>query len=164
MRSHLVVSLALAAVSVAACNVPESSFGPDFCLPLDGPCTPSPGGTASVVTYWIAGLPADRISTSVGATEELIPGDSITLHLVSGTTGPSSPSDTVRTVNWAVTNGAVARVTAGQGGSGALVAIAPGNFSLTANGGAALMFACGPLGCTMITNIRVVAPPAPSVR
>ena len=129
---------------------------------MDGPCqTYSPGGGA-VVSYWIAGLPYDRVSTSSTALLDLLSGDSATLYLVSGN-GPSAASDTVRAVAWGVTNGAVARITPGQGGSGALVAIAPGTFGITANGLGAMMFACGASGCNMISSIRVVAPPAPRI-
>ncbi len=158
MRSHLLVSFAIAAGTLSACNVPESSFGPNMCLPLDGPCTSGSGGTP-VLTYSIVGLPVSRISTAAGAREDLLPGDSVTLYLVYGM-GPAA-SDTVRTVSWSIPDGAVARITRGLDGSGAFVAVAPGATAVTANGYATTLFACGTLGCTMITDLRVVAPPSP---
>lgn len=130
---------------------------------MDGPCqTYSPGGGTGV-SYWIVGLPYERVSTLSTAWLDLIPADSATLYLVSGANGPSGASDTVRTVAWAVTNGEVARITPGEGGSAALVAIAPGTFSITANGSAPMMFACGASGCNMISSIRVVAPSPPTL-
>jgi hypothetical protein len=164
MRSRLVLSLALAAVSVAACNVPESSFGPDFCLPLDGPCpTNYGGGVQSTTVSWIAGLPFERVNTTAGWVD-LIPGDSVTLHLLTGPSAPQRSGDTVRVVTWAVANAAAARITPGQGGDAALVAIAPGTVTITANGGSRQMFACGPNDCWLVWNVRVVAPPTPSTR
>jgi hypothetical protein len=162
MRSRLLFSFALAAGSLTACNIPIDIFGPDTCF-MDGPCgTYSPGG-GTVLSYWIAGLPYDRISTSSSDLLDLVPGDSATLYLVSGLSGPSAANDTVRAVAWAVTNGAVARITPGDGGSGALVAIAPGTFGITANGNASIMFTCGARGCNMISSLRVIAPPAPRI-
>lgn len=117
-----------------------------------------------MISYWITGFPPDRLSTADGATEDLIPGDSVTLYHVTGTSGPSGPADTLRAVNWAVTSGGVVRITPGPEGSVALVAVTPGDFYLTVNGKVPLKFACGPSGCTMITLTRVVAPPTPSVR
>ena len=161
MRSRLLLSFALAAGSLTACDIPIDIFGPETCF-MDGPCqtyTPAEG----TVSYWIAGLPYDRVSPSSPTWLDLVQGDSATLHLVFRTYGPSEATDTVRVVAWAVTNGTVARITPGEGGSGALVAIAPGTFSITVNGNAAMMFACDAGLCSMITSIRVVAPPAPRI-
>lgn len=158
MRSHLILSFALAAGSLTACKAPEFSLGPNSCFSLDSPCGPYPPG--GVVLSWIEGLPYDRVSSNAGWAN-LIPGDSVTLYLVSGPNGPPS-ADTVRTVTWGVTDSSVARVSPGQGGSGALVAVAPGTFKVTANGGTTFMSACIPGGCATFWEIRVVAPPAPT--
>ena len=156
MRSRLLLSFVLAAGSLTACDIP-TGLG-DFCF-MDGPCEPYP---PRVVGYWVEGLPHDRVNFSGDGLVHLVPGDSVTLYLVSGMNGPPG-ADTVRTVTWGVTDGAVARITPGRGGSGAVVAIAPGIFKVTANGGAVLMFACIGSSCATIRDIRVVAPPAPRV-
>ena len=161
MRSRLLLSFALAAGSLTACDIPIDVFGPETCF-MDGPCQPYPPG--AVASYWIAGLPYHRVSTSSSDLLDLVAGDSATLYLVSGLSGPSAANDTVRAVAWTVTNGAVARITPGEGGSGALVAIAAATFGITANGSAPMMFACGASGCNMISSIRVVAPPAPTLQ
>ena len=162
MRSRLLLSFALAAGSLIACNVPESSFGSDFCFALDSSC-PSSGATFS---DWIAGLPRERVGAahpSGGFWEDLVPGDSVTLYFMSMQNGRGL-ADTVRTSDWAVTNSAVARISAGEGGRGTLIAIAPGNFDLVVSGATRRMVACTATDCVTISQIRVVAPPAPSVR
>ena len=164
MRPRHLLSLALAAGSLA-CNVPESSFGPDFCLPLDGPCpTHSGGGGGGTVVAWIAGLPFDRVSKSDAGWVDLIPGDSVTLHLLTGPNAPARDGDTVRVVTWEMAHGIAARITPGQGGSAALVAVAPGTFTVTADGANPYMFACGPTDCSLVWYLRVVAPPTASTR
>jgi hypothetical protein len=163
MRSRLLLSFALAAGSLTACDIPVEIIGPETCF-MDRPCGANSYGGGTVVAQWIAGLPYDRVSTSSSDLLDLVPGDSATLYLVFGTNGPSVSSDTARAVAWAVTNGAVARITPGQGGSGALVAIAPGTFSITADGNATIMYACSLSRCNMISSIRVVAPPAPTLQ
>ncbi len=166
MRPRLLLSLALAAGSLAACNVPESSFGPDFCLPLDGPCPTNSGGGGGggSLVSWIAGLPFERVSTTAAGWVDLLPGDSVTLHLLTGPNAPQRDGDTVRVVTWAARGSAVARVTTGQGGGAALVAVSPGIFTVTANGAVPQMFVCGPTDCSLEFNIRVIAPPTPSTR
>jgi len=113
---------------------------------------------------WITGLPHDKVGAlhpSGQSWLDLIPGDSVTLYLVLGQVGVSSTSDTVRTVAWAVTDSAVARISAGAEGKGTLVAIAPGVFDVTANSEKRQMLACTAAGCDFVRQIRVRASPSP---
>jgi hypothetical protein len=167
MRPHLVLSVVLAAGSLAACDWPRFGAAPDVCLRIEaGDCQDTYGGPSGLVTVlWIAGLPYDKVGPLDplgGSWEELLPGDSVTLYLVYGQYGPMGGTDTVRTVAWEVTNAAVARISAATGGRGTLVATAPGVFGVTANGTFPVMWACGTDACTLITRLRVVAPPTPA--
>ena len=157
MRLRLFLSSAVAAAALVACTF-DFDLGPMFCG-MEGPCD----SVAGFVAPWITGLPFERASISDAGWEDLVQGDSVALYLVSGD-NPSNPRDTVRAVTWAVTDSAVARIAPGLGGSGVLVARAPGSFNITANGGVPPMFACGPSGCARINLLRVIAPPTPNVR
>jgi hypothetical protein len=151
MRSRLLFSLAIAFLSLAACDTAGIGDLGSIGCPVDG-CGP--------VEYWIVGLPLEKKSTAGLAQIDLAPGDSITLHYMSGKGGPLSVSDTMRTVNWGVSNTSAARITAGAGGSAALVAVAPGQFLVTVDGNTPTMWACVRTSCDLITQIGVIAPPA----
>lgn len=156
MRQHTALAVAAATISFAACNVPESSFG-NSCFSLDFGCQNTRGAE-----FYVVGFPFDKVN-AVSGVYEMVPGDHATLYFISGSFGLFGAVDTVRTVKWGVTDPAVARITAGQGGSGLLVAVAPGTFSVTIDGQGPWLWACAPTQCTNITSMRVVAPPAPAV-
>lgn len=160
MRSHLLSCAALAVGTLGACG--DSVVGLGFCLNIDGNC---PRSSGPIDHFWIEGFPADKVGpphpTQYGAWGELIKGDSITLYLLFGA-GSGGKRDTVRSVGWTVSDTAVARIAAGTGGSGTMVAIAPGAFYVNTNNEHYRMLACRmDRTCSDIGQVRVAAPPTP---
>lgn len=165
MRPYLRLGLALAVGALTSCG-PKEIAAP-FCFNIDGHCNSGNNGnngSGPVSFDWITGFPYDKVGpdrpNGDGSWGQLVPGDSVTLHVLFGVTPFSGPADTVRTVAWAVSDTGVARITDAAGGGGRLVAVAPGEFNVTANGFKYEMWTCFQNTCTRIGQIRVTAPPA----
>lgn len=170
MRSHLIVGFALLAGSLTACD--EGPVETDFCFNLDGNC---PGSKPPPGFCWLCppdhatvGFPLDNVDSTVvhsdgyGYWGRLVVGDTVILYKVllpAGRWPPSTATDTARTVSWAVSDTAVARITAGTGGRGTLVARAAGTISVSADGENGI-WSCKGSVCLQVRQIIVAASPA----
>ena len=132
----------------------------DFCLEIDGPCYNS-GQTP--LEYYVAGFPMDRVDTTAEAGSSGQPltlhvGEHVSLYLVH-LTGDARGIDTVRSVNWTITNDSVVRVDNGSSGTGILAAVHVGTAgTILANGSAHEPRACTPIFCRRISAVEVVIP------
>ena len=132
----------------------------EFCLEIDGPCATS---GEKPLEYYVAGFPMDRVDTTTEAGSSGRPltlhvGEHVSLYLVH-LTGDARGIDTVRTVNWTITNDSAARVDNGSSGTGILTAVHVGTAgTILANGSAYEPRACTPIFCRRIGVLEVVTP------
>ncbi len=154
--ASLLLPLAFAG-ALGACDLEITGF--------DGGCVISgcsTGQTPPEHAYSVLGFPdarVDRTGTTPdgGYRGRLAVGDSFTLHLVNGPRDSlaSSLRDTIRFVEWEVTDSVAASITSGPGGAGVFRAKAPGAVRIAANRMFPALWACRGKGCSRVSEVFI---------
>jgi hypothetical protein len=159
-RSNSVGGIGLLALALGACDM-NYNFSSGCIM---GPC--GGGGYGALEDTYLTGFPEQKVDRSTttgsgGYWGRIAVGDSLRLYVVRGpaSSSPSStPRDTIRQVNWAVSDSSVAAISAGPLGQGLLIGTGAGTVHVVANGLYYNLWACDDSACSRVSEIAVSSP------
>ena len=122
------------------------------------------GGLPEITTYAVYGWPPNRLSAAQIPGRNsfrvvLMVGDTVRLYLIGVKANSPAAPDTVRNVEWRLTDSSVAHLSAGPDGVGILAAVHAGRVgTVLANAAFHDDWSCTAMTCVQVGEVVVVAP------